>query len=310
MKDIYDILRERKKRREEQLALATIVRAEGSSYRRPGARMLICENGTTVGSLSAGCLEQEVALHARDVLRTGQPVLMSFDTRKRFGCAGKIDIFIEYATENFLFGIAKSLDARRSCCAITRFGDDETGSRIVQGDYKHPTSRSYGAASEHEHELIQKIHPPIRLMLLGEGPDSAPLHSLADSLGWQTVEIATANELPRVSDEWTAAIVKSHSYGQDFAALQKLLPLELRYVGLIGPRRRRNQLLSDLLDLGVTINAGFFAPAGLDLGAETPEEIALTVVSEVQLVFAGASGESLRDRKVWIHGPVKSAAMG
>ena len=242
--------------------------------------MLISENGETVGSLSAGCLEEEIALQARDVLRTGQPVLMSFDTRKRFGCAGKIDIFIECATENFFSGIAKSLDARRSCCAITRVSGDETGSRIVEGDYEHPPSRSNGATSEPE--LIQKIRPPIRLMLFGGGPDGAPLYSLADSLGWQTVtvEIATANELLSVSDEWTAAIVKSHSYGQDFAALQKLLPLELRYVGLIGPRRRRNQLLSDLLDLGVTINAGFFAPAGLDLGAETPEEIALAIVSD------------------------------
>ena len=309
MKDIFDILGEWKNRREEQFALATLVRAEGSSYRRPGARMLISENGETVGSLSAGCLEEEIALQARDVLRTGQPVLMSFDTRKRFGCAGKIDIFIECATENFFSGIAKSLDARRSCCAITRVSGDETGSRIVEGDYEHPPSRSNGATSEPE--LIQKIRPPIRLMLFGGGPDSAPLYSLADSLGWQTVtvEIATANELLSVSDEWTAAIVKSHSYGQDFAALQKLLPLELRYVGLIGPRRRRNQLLSDLLDLGVTINAGFFAPAGLDLGAETPEEIALAIVSEIQRVFAGASGESLRERKVSIHRPIKGALL-
>jgi xanthine dehydrogenase accessory factor len=311
LKDIYDILREWKKQREEQFALATLVRAEGSSYRRPGARMLISEDGETVGSLSAGCLEEEIALYARDVLRTGQPVLMSFDTRKRFGCAGNIEIFIECATENFFSGIAKSLDARRSCCAITRFSGDETGSRIVEGDYEYPPSSSNNAASEHENELIQKIRPPIRLMLFGGGPDSAPLHSLADSLGWQTVTvaIATANELLSVSDEWTAAIVKSHNYGQDFAALQKLLPLELRYVGLIGPRRRRNQLLSDLLDLGVTINAGFFAPAGLDLGAETPEEIALAIVSEVQRVFAGASGESLRERKVSIHRPIKGALL-
>jgi xanthine dehydrogenase accessory factor len=102
-------------------------------------------------------------------------------------------------------------------------------------------------------------------------------------------------------DEWTAAIVKSHNYGRDFVALQKLLPLNLRYVGLIGPRKRRDQLLNDLLDLGVTINPGFFAPAGLDLGAETPEEIALTIVSEIQRVFAYGSGESLRERKISIH---------
>ncbi len=85
--------------------------------------------------------------------------------------------------------------------------------------------------------------------------------------------------------------MKSHNYGRDFVALQKLLPLNLRYVGLIGPRKRRDQLLDDLLDLGVTINAGFVAPAGLDLGAETPDEIALAIVSEIQRVFAYGSGE-------------------
>jgi xanthine dehydrogenase accessory factor len=146
-------------------------------------------------------------------------------------------------------------------------------------------------------------------LIVGEGPDNAPLRSLANLLGWQTVEMAAATELMVAADEWAAAIVKSHNYGQDFAALQRLLPLDLRYVGLIGPRKRRNQLLSDLLDGGVTINAGFFAPAGIDLGAETPEEIALAIVSEIQRVFARASGESLRDRKMSIHAVTKSAVL-
>ena len=297
MKDIYDILREWKKRRDEQwqsgskFALATLGRAEGSSYRRPGARMLICEDGKTVGSLSAGCLEEEVALRARQVLLTGEPALMSFDTRKRFGCAGKIDIFIECAAENFFVDLAENLDARRCCAAITRFAGDKAGTRVLGFDYEH----------EHEHELIQRIHPPVRLVIFGGGRDSAPLHLLANSLGWQTFEIIDANQLPFEPDEWTAAIVKSHNYGRDFAVLRTLLPLDLHYVGLVGPHKRRNQLLSDLLDLGLTINAGLFAPAGLDLGAETPEEIALAIVSEIQRVFAATSGESLRDRKVPIH---------
>src|SRR5436190_364793 len=95
MKDIYDILREWKKRRGEKcqsgsaLALATLVCIKGSSYRRPGARMLICTDGNSVGSLSAGCLEEEVASRARQVLLSGEPALVSFDTRKRFGCAGR-----------------------------------------------------------------------------------------------------------------------------------------------------------------------------------------------------------------------------
>ena len=101
--------------------------------------------------------------------------------------------------------------------------------------------------------------------------------------------------------------MKSHNYGRDFAALEKLLSMNLRYVGLIGPRKRRDQLMNHLLDLGVTVDAGFFAPTGLDLGAETPEEIALSIVSEIQRVFAKRSGESLRERKTSIHTTLKCA---
>src|SRR5207249_7704618 len=102
-------------------------------------------------------------------------------------------------------------------------------------------------------------------------------------------------------DDRTAVIVKSHNYGRDFAALQKLLPLNLRYLGLIGPRKRRDQLLNDLLEVGIAINAGFFAPAGLDLGAETPEEIALEIISEIQSVFAHGSRFSYLERIVSNH---------
>ena len=261
--------------------------------------MLICKDGQMVGSLSAGCLEEEVALRAREVLRTGQSELMGFDTRKRFGCAGKIDIFIERTAESFFADVTKELDARCRCFVITKFAGDDDGTRIIDFDHEHPPPQSYGLAGKHE--LLQQIHPPIRLFIFGDGPDSNAFHSLGNLLGWQTLEIIDANKLPGEPDEWTAAIVKSHNYGRDFAALQKLLPLDLRYVGLIGPRKRRNQLLTDLLEQGVTINAGFFAPAGIDLGSETPEEIALAVVSEIQRVFAAASGESLRERKMPIH---------
>jgi xanthine dehydrogenase accessory factor len=274
LKDIYDIIREWKKRPRENSVLATLVRAEGSSYRRPGARMLICQDGTTVGSLSAGCLEEEVALRAGEVLQNGEPTLVSFDTQRRFGCAGKIDILIERVPEKFFIELSNDLEARRPHVAITRFGDVE---------------------------FVQEIQPPLRCLLFGDGPDNAPLCSLGALLGWQVIEIPDPSSFLVETDEWTAAIVKSHNYGRDFVALQRLLPLNLRYVGLIGPRKRRDQLMNVLLDLGITINAGFFAPAGLDLGAETPEEIALAVASEIQRVFAKGSGESLRERKAPIH---------
>jgi xanthine/CO dehydrogenase XdhC/CoxF family maturation factor len=150
--------------------------------------------------------------------------------------------------------------------------------------------------------FVQTIDPPIQLVIFGEGPDSAPLRSFAGILGWQVIEAERAQHLPTAFDDRTAAIVKSHNYGRDFSALQRLLGHNLRYVGLLGPRKRRDQLLGDLLDIGVAVNAELFSPAGLDLHAETPEEIALAIVSEIQAVFAESSGHSLRDRKAPIHG--------
>jgi xanthine dehydrogenase accessory factor len=314
VKDIYDILGEWRKSRYHPgglHALATLVRVEGSSYRRPGARMLIWPDGKTIGSLSAGCLEEEVTLRAREVFETGDPAVMSFDTRRRFGCAGRIDIFVERAHEKFFIDLAKELDARRPCVAITRFSGDKVGTQIVGIDYEHPPSRSYGVAGEqeHEHEFIQEIHPPMRLWIFGDGPDNAPFYSLGQPLGWEVNAFIDATVLTLAPDRWTAAIVKSHNFGRDFAALQKLLPLNLRYVGLIGPRKRRDQLMNDLLDREIAVNSGFFAPAGLDLGSETPEEIALSIIAEIQRVFATGSGESLRERKRSIHAPTGNAVL-
>jgi len=291
MKEIRDILRLYELRRGEPLALATLVRTHGSSYRRPGARMLICADGARAGSLSGGCLEEEVARRALEVMSDGRPLLMNFDTRLRFGCNGSIDIFVEAVREDFLGELAANFVERRSCRAATVFGGDELGTRFVGRD-----EEVSGDAFIHE------IEPAIQLLIFGEGPDSVPVRAFAEILGWDVVEADQPAELPNHADSRTAAIVKSHNYGRDFAALCHLLKLNLPYVGLLGPRKRRDQLLNAVLDEGIAIDAEVFAPAGLDLGAETPEELALALVSEIQAVFTGASAEALRDRKAPIHG--------
>jgi xanthine/CO dehydrogenase XdhC/CoxF family maturation factor len=293
MKEIRDIVLAFELNRGQPLALATLVRAQGSSYRRPGARMLICPDGVTVGSLSGGCLEEEVTRRAFEVLRTGMPSLMSFDTRLRFGCNGSIEIFVEAVREEFLAELKTHFAERRSCRAITLFEGEQAqlGTRVISLDQQVPGGG-----------FVQEIEPPIRLIIFGDGPDSVPLRAFAEVLGWDVIEVDQAPDLPSRVDQRTAAIVKSHNYGRDFAALSHLLKLDLPYIGLLGPRKRRDQLLNAVLDNGIAIDAELFAPAGLDLGAETPEEIALALVSEIQAVFAGASAESLRDRKAPIHG--------
>jgi len=293
MKEIRDILRAFELYRGQPLALATLVRAQGSSYRRPGARMLVCPDGLTAGSLSGGCLEEEVARRAFEVMQTGLPSLMSFDTRLRFGCNGTIEIFVETVHEIFLAELAEHFAQRRGCRAMTVVSGtgEQLGTRMLKTGEEMPADA-----------FVQEIKPAIQLLIFGDGPDSIPLRSFAEILGWSVIDVDQASDLPARGDERTAAVVKSHNYGRDFAALRHLLQLDLRYVGLLGPRKRRDQLLGALLDDGIPLDSELFAPAGLDIGAETPEEIALAIISEIQTVFAEASGESLRDRKVPIHG--------
>src|SRR3954471_4457417 len=221
MREIREILRLFELRRGEPLALATLVAARGSSYRRPGARMLICADGTTAGSLSGGCLEEEVVRRAAEVLGTGESSLMTFDTRLRYGCNGSIDVLVEAADEKFLRQLAANFSERRSCRVVTLFAGAGSRTRIIRYDGTIP-----------EGAFVQEIEPAIRLLIFGEGPDSLPLRAFAEILGWEVFEIDQPSKLAAHADSRTAAIVKSHNYGRDFAALCHLLKLELPYVGV------------------------------------------------------------------------------
>jgi xanthine dehydrogenase accessory factor len=275
VKELREIIALWEKHSPHACALATLVQTAGSSYRRPGARMLITSSGETAGALSAGCIEDEVALHARDVIASGQPKLVAFDTRRRFGCNGSIEIFIQRTDDEFISQLRDRLAARESCDVVTEFGSNAA--------------------------LVQTIQPPIRLLVIGDGADARALTAQAQLLGWDVHVVAAINELRVAIDDRTAALIATHNFGRDCAALRQLMPLGLRYVGLIGPRRRREELLLDVIDSGAVTKSQLFAPAGLHLAAETPEEIALSIIAEVQAVFAGGTGQHLRDRKTPIH---------
>lgn len=291
MKEIRDIITAFQRNPDQSHALATLVRARGSSYRQAGARLLVDAHHHTVGALSGGCLEEEVAVCAQEVIATGRPRLLTFDTRLRYGCNGSIDVLIERLEPALIAAVAAAQGVRRECRLATVFENSESlGSRLLDPADDAPA----GAC-------LQTVRPPLQLVLVGDGPDSAPLRGLAAVLGWELHEAEEAEALPDEFDEWTAAVVKTHNYGRDYAALTKLLPLGLPYVALLGPRRRRDQLLHALMEAGVEVRSELFAPAGLDLGAESPEEIALAIVSEIQATFAEANAESLRDRRAAIH---------
>jgi xanthine/CO dehydrogenase XdhC/CoxF family maturation factor len=147
---------------------------------------------------------------------------------------------------------------------------------------------------------------PIRLLLFGRGPEIAPIRDLAQTLGWIVLHFENAAELPEDvhADPQTAALVMMHHFGRDLSVLDRVLPLQLPYVGLLGPHKRHRQLVQELYaqrELDPTHLAPLHAPAGLDLGSEAPEEIALAIVSEVSAVLANRHGGHLRERVTAIH---------
>jgi xanthine dehydrogenase accessory factor len=302
---LFDFARSRGGRR---LALATLVAREGSSYRQPGARMLIAEDLAFCGSLSGGCLEEGIAATARKVFDQGRPQRMVIDTRPHFGCPGKLHVLVEEMAPHLIGKVESELKQRRPILLVT----DATGTRV---------------ATDETGELLEKVCPPPRLIVVGWTPDIDPVLAFAAKLGWErhrvlrdprmmaetpevageSVRVLAADELTREfpPDATTAVLVMTHHLATDFGFLREILPSGYGYVGLLGSKRRRETLLAELGELGLlenpAITACFHAPVGLDLGAQHPTSIALEIVAEIQAVLAGASAGFLRDKAGAIH---------
>ncbi len=175
--------------------------------------------------------------------------------------------------------------------------------------------------------FVEVVAPPLPLLICGAGHDVAPVVRMAHQLGWWVMvadsrpAFATRERFPEADEVVLAAdaevpqkvridgdtfvILMTHNYLHDLALLRGLLGSPARYVGMLGPRRRTERLLADLAKEGITLDDAarerLFAPVGLDLGAESPEEIALSLLAEVLAVRNGRSALRLRDRRGPIH---------
>ncbi len=291
-----------------RLALATLVAREGSSYRQPGARMLIAEDLSYQGSLSGGCLEDGIASTAGKVFAEGKPQRMVIDTRPHFGCPGKLHVQVEKISSELIEQIEAELRQRRSLLLTT----DAKGTRLAAGETG---------------DLLEKVCPPPRLVAVGWTHDMDPLLGFAKTLGWElhrvlrdprmiaetspvageTVQAISAEEMIAkfTPDASTAVLVMTHHLVTDFAYLKEILPAGYGYVGLLGSKRRRETLLAELGELGLLedprITERLHAPVGLDLGGHHPATIALAIIAEIQAVLAGADAGFLRDKAGTIH---------
>ena len=306
MKALEQIIRRVAENPARSWALATLVQTEGSTYRKTGARLLVDSEGSTLGVLSGGCLEEEIGRHGRNVIAGAAPVLLSFDTKRLYGCDGQLKILVEPlpAAEpngNLITKVGRLLKNREVCRIRTCFAGGTLGSELLPPDI---------LLAERRGTLIDTVPLPVRLLLFGTGPEIEPITHLAGNLGWVIERFDHPSELPEYfhPDTQTAALVMNHNFGRDLLALDRVLPLQLRYIGLLGPRKRYAELLARLSEYRpLDFEAGtrnLYAPSGLDIGSEAPEEIALAIVSEVAAVLSDRCGGFLRERGSDIHATI------
>jgi xanthine dehydrogenase accessory factor len=303
MKALQQIIKRVAENPTQPWALATLVQTQGSTYRKPGARLLVDSEGHTLGVLSGGCLEEEIGRRGRKVIAGASSELLSFDTKLLYGCEGELKILVEPlaaagTSGNLITEVGRLLADREICRIRVSFEGPALGSELLRPD---------ALVSEQRGVLIDRVPLPVRLLLFGTGPEIDPITGLAENLGWIVERFGHPSELAEdfCPDTQTAALVMTHNFGRDLLALDRVLPLRLRYVGLLGPRKRQAELLARLSEYrALDFEAGvrnLFAPAGLDIGSEAPEEIALAIVSEVAAVLSDRCGGFLRERKSDIH---------
>lgn len=317
-----------------KVVMASVVRLEGSSYRRPGVRMLICDTEKMKGAVSGGCVEKEVLRQAKSVFETDKPKMMTYDGRFRLGCEGLLYILIEPVTisEVLYNSLQQQLNERSSFGARSYFsldGDDPYMGTIVQlGDLQFTIDPKNSQPRSENLSCFEQEFPPVfQLYIFGAEHDAVQLSNSASSLGWDVHIVAAADEEKDLSyfhgakklhnplepesadvsgiDDNTAVILMSHSFQKDLRYLFTLKESKPAYLGILGPARRRERIFGEFLDHFPEISSEFFerihGPAGIHIGAESASEIAVSIVAEILSVIRNTEILPLREKTGRIH---------
>lgn len=316
--------------------LATVVALEGSSYRRPGVCMLIAENGKSVGAVSGGCVENEIVHQAHSVFQNGMPKVITYDGRYRLGCEGTLFILIEpfCPTEVFIEQFQSALVKRKSFSSASYFSRTQKESPHFGTVFQF----EQGAFCVNNRDLIdedsdlevfkQSWKPCFQLFIFGSEHDAVALCEAAARLGWEVSVVASPNEAkteeffpgihrliyakPEDFDYQqihpdAALMLMNHSYARDFHFLMGLRSSRFAYLGLLGPKRRREKLLNELINHSPELDPAFLdnihGPAGLHIGAETAFEIAVSILAEVLAYTRNVKVKPLKEKTHRIHSP-------
>ncbi len=335
-------------------ALAVVTRVEGSAYRRTGAKLLIEAEGSTLGGISGGCLEEDVRQVGLEVIRTGRSRVLRYDTSDDearvwglgLGCDGRVEVLVLPISKEAASGpwarVRHLLQGDSPFAISLIVEEDGRGEVVAVGpsgraagglDEKAADSAVEAAASAALRDRATRLEPfgsrlvftevllpPPRLLVCGAGDDARPLVSFAAAAGlrvfvadhraahlaarrfpeaWELLPLRPEELSQEVLlDRDACAVVKTHSLKQDTEWVRRLAGTDVFYIGILGPRKRTMKILADL---GIEGDERIFGPVGLDLGADGPEQVALSIVAELLAVRARREPHHLRLRESAVH---------
>jgi xanthine dehydrogenase accessory factor len=346
----------------QRAAIATIIRVEGSTYRREGVRCLITESGRILGIISGGCVEKDIFEHALHVMETGLAKSVDYDFRPAddllwglgVGCNGALTLWIEpFDPVRFpekANSIYEDLENRVNCrelyVSITVIESNDPfklpiGTRYVS-DSAEDAFQNFSSLSSYVDEreidgvmakvLIEKVKPRNRLVVFGAGFDAVPLVKYAKLMHWYVtvvdhrIDFANKLHFPDADefkhpaknrydeihlDETSYCVVMTHNFLTDEQIARFLLPSPIPYLGMLGPRNRIRRILDRLAESCLTYNSAqldkLHSPVGLDIGAESPEEIALSILAEITARRNQRNGHFLREGEGNLHERIADA---
>ena len=340
---------------EDALVLGTVVATQGSTYRKPGAMMLIAADSSYRGLISGGCLESDLAAHAKDVFADGKTRNVCYDMSEGddfawglgLGCDGIIHLMLQRLERDTGFGFLETLDSawRKRSSGLLSLVTSSSDPAYSAGDFAIECDTGFstgdtllmqgkqtdeGASFSKGHDMSRRywqdhiktafgtielllvpIMPPPAILICGAGHDAVPVARLATEMGWNCTIVdhrpgfARAERFPDSCnvrelqpselsrniplEQVDAAILMTHHQGHDRSYLSQVVDASLSYIGLLGPRARRDRLLAEIDATGAHV----FGPAGLDIGAEMPESIALAIIAEIHAYLNRRDGSML-----------------
>ena len=309
--------------------MATVVATRSSAPRPVGSKLVVREDGSLEGSVSGGCVESDVVLAAQEVRESGVPRLVTYgitdDMAFSVGlpCGGEIDVFVEPLAATPERGVV-----------LTVVAGEGVGEKLDDPDLAQEALRR---GRSHVIELGDRtvfadvFADPSRLLVYGAVDTAESLCAAAKLLGWHTIvadarpRFATAARMPSADellvawpdetlaqvdpDAATAIVVLTHDDKFDLPLVQGALASDAFYIGWIGSRRNQARRRGLLVEAGVAEDEleRISGPAGLDVGADSPAETAVSILAEILAVRSARDGGRLREGAGRIHAGAAAA---